>query len=149
MPNNLKSIMVRNVDFKHPQLHGPEYSIEWEMSSYHACALRAELKAHYMSCNPYSSFTKVIGMKKMNNGNFEFEAIRNGTNSQGRLNDEPRVIDGSKQPLEDKAFLSGSKGTIKVDAYPVTDEYGNGTIRLLIDTIQVTYAIYSSGPDID
>jgi len=149
MPNNLKSIMVRNVDFKHPQMHGPEYSIEWEMSSYHAGALRAELKAHYMSCNPYSSFTKVIGMKKMNNGNYEFRAIRNGTNSQGALNDKPHVIDGSKKPLEDKAFLSGSKGSIKLYADPVTDECGNGTIRLIIDTIQVVHAIYSRGPDIE
>ena len=161
--------MVRNVTFKHPRIHttyhdneseqrlvqcppqepGASYSIEWEMSSYHARALRAELKAHYMSCNPYSSFTKVIGMKKMNNGAYEFTAIRNGADSQGNLNNKPNVIDGMKKPLEDRAFLSGSKGSIKVNACPVTDESGNGTIILLIDTIQVVHAIYSKGPEID
>ena len=112
-------------------------------------ALRAELKAHYMSCNPYSSFTKVIGMKKMNNGAYEFTAIRDGADSRGNLNNKPNVIDGMKKPLEDRAFLSGSKGSIKVNACPVTDESGNGTIILLIDTIQVVHAIYSKGPEIE
>ena len=169
MPNNLEPTMVRDVKFKNPLLHatyqdneteqhlkecppdvpGAAYSIEWEMSSYHARALRAELKAYYVSCYPNSPFTKVIGMKKMNNGNYEFRATRNGTNSQGGLNDKPRVIDGAKQPLADLAFLSGSKGSIKVYADPVTDKYGNDTIRLIIDTIQVVHAIYSRGPDIE
>ena len=69
----------------------------------------------------------------------------NGTNSQGALNEKPRVIDGMKQPLADTAFWGGSKGSIKVTAYPVTDPDGNGGISLLIDTVQVSHAVYGGG----
>ena len=84
-------------------------------------------------------------MKKLENGNYEFRAKRNGVNGQGALNEKPRVIDGSKQPLADTAFWGGSKGSIKVTAYPVTDPDGNGGISLLIDTVQVTHAVYGGG----
>ena len=84
-------------------------------------------------------------MKKLESGNYELKAKRNGTNSQGALNEKPRVIDGMKQPLADTAFWGGSKGSIKVTAYPVTDPDGNGGVSLLIDTVQVTHAVYGGG----
>ena len=43
---------------------------------------------------PKSPFSKVFGMKKLDNGNYEFRAKRNGVNGQGALNEKPRVIDG-------------------------------------------------------
>jgi hypothetical protein len=69
--------------------------------------LHAELKAHYETCQRKEPFTKIFGMKKMENGNFEFRAKRNGTNSQGVLNEKARVIDGSKQSLADLAIWGG------------------------------------------
>jgi hypothetical protein len=157
--------MIRNVEFKYPRLNGTyrfntsqkkseecaptasgaSYSIGWEMSKDQASKLHAELKAHYETCQTKSPFTKVFGMKKLENGNYEFRAKRNGVNGQGALNEKPRVIDGSKQPLADVAFWGGSKGNLKVTAYPVTDPDGNGGVSLLIDTVQVTHAVYGGG----
>ena len=162
---DFKSVMIRNVEFKYPRLNttyrystaekrseecaptaqGASYSIGWEMSKDEASKLHAELKAHYETCQTKSPFTKVFGMKKLENGNYEFRAKRNGVNGQGALNEKPRVIDGSKKPLADVAFWGGSKGNLKVTAYPVTDPDGNGGISLLIDTVQVTHAVYGGG----
>jgi hypothetical protein len=162
---DFKPVMIRNVEFKYPRLNGTyryntsekkseecaptasnaAYSIAWEMTADDAKTLHAELKAHYETCQTKAPFTKVFGMKKLDSGNYEFRAKRNGTNSQGALNDKPRVIDGMKQPLADTAFWGGSKGSIKVTAYPVTDPDGIGGVSLLIDTVQVTHAVYGGG----
>jgi len=162
---DFKPVMIRDVEYKYPRLNttyrfntsqkkseecapgasGAAYSIAWEMSADAAKALHADLKAHYESCGRKEAFTKVFGMKKLDSGNYEFRAKRNGTNSQGTLNEKPRVIDGAKNPLADTAIWSGSKGSIKVTAYPVTDPDGNGGISLLIDTVQVSHAVYGGG----
>ena len=162
---DFKPVMIRNVEFKYPRLNAcyryntaekkseecaptasnASYSIAWEMTADGAKTLHAELKAHYETCQTKAPFSKVFGMKKLDSGNYEFRAKRNGTNSQGALNEKPRVIDGMKQPLADLAFWGGSKGSIKVTAYPVTDPDGNGGVSLLIDTVQVTHAVYGGG----
>jgi len=162
---DFKPVMIRNVEFKYPRLNAcyryntsekkseecaptasnAAYSIAWEMTAAEAKTLHAELKAHYETCQTKAPFSKVFGMKKLDSGNYEFRAKRNGTNSQGALNEKPRVIDGMKQPLADTAFWGGSKGSIKVTAYPVTDPDGNGGVSLLIDTVQCTHAVYGGG----
>jgi hypothetical protein len=162
---DFKPVMIRNVEFKYPRLNGTyryntsekkseecaptasnaAYSIAWEMTAEEAKTLHAELKAHYETCQTKAPFSKVFGMKKLDSGNYEFRAKRNGTNSQGQQNEKPRVIDGMKQPLADTAFWGGSKGSIKVTAYPVTDPEGIGGVSLLIDTVQVTHAVYGGG----
>ena len=162
---DFKPVMIRDIEYKYPRLNttyrfntsqkkseecapgasGAAYSIAWEMGADAAKALHADLKAHYESCGRKEAFTKIFGMKKLDSGNYEFRAKRNGTNSQGALNEKPRVIDGAKNPLADTAIWSGSKGSIKVTAYPVTDPDGNGGISLLIDTVQVSHAVYGGG----
>jgi len=162
---DFKPVMIRNVEFKYPRLNGTyryntsekkseecaptasnaAYSIAWEMAADEAKTLSADLKTHYETCQTKAPFGKIFGMKKLDSGNYEFRAKRNGTNSQGALNDKPRVIDGMKQPLADLAFWGGSKGSIKVTAYPVTDPEGVGGVSLLIDTIQITHAVYGGG----
>ena len=162
---DFKPVMIRNVEFKYPRLNGTyryntsekkseecaptasnaAYSIAWEMTADDAKTLHAELKAHYETCQTKAAFTKVFGMKKLDSGNYELRAKSNGTNSQGQQNEKPRVIDGMKQPLADTAFWGGSKGSIKVTAYPVTDPEGIGGVSLLIDTVQVTHAVYGGG----
>jgi len=162
---DFKPVMIRNVEFKYPRLNAcyryntaekksekcaptasnAAYSIAWEMQADEAKTLHADLKAHYETCQTKAPFSKIFGMKKLDSGNYEFRAKRNGTNSQGQRNEKPRVIDGMKQPLADTAFWGGSKGSIKVTAYPVTDPDGSGGISLLIDTVQITHAVYGSG----
>lgn len=165
---DFKSVMVRDVEFKWPRLNatyrynssekhseeaaptasGAAYSIGWEMTKDDAAKLHAELKAHHETCETKGPFSKVFGMKKLENGNYEFKAKRNGVNAQGALNEKPRVIDGMKQPLADVSFWTGSKGNIKVTAYPSQNPQTNppeNGISLLIDTVQVTHAVYGGG----
>ena len=162
---DFKPVMIRNVVFSYPRLgatykfntaekrseecnpraQGAAYSIGWEMNKDDAGKLHAELKAHYESCVTKAPFSKVFGMKPLENGNVMFSAKRNGVNGQGEENPKPKVIDGMKQPLADLNFWGGSEGSIKVTAYPVTDPNGNGGISLLIDTVQVVNAVYGGG----
>jgi len=157
--------MVRNVVFSYPRLaatykyntaekrseecnpraQGAAYSIGWEMSKADARKLHDELKAHYESCVTKVPFSKVFGMKALENGNVSFSAKRNGVNGKGDENPKPTVIDGMKRPLEDLNIWGGSEGNIKVTAYPVTDPDGIGGISLLIDVVQVTKAVYGGG----
>ena len=159
---DFKQIMVRNVEYKYPRLaetyryntaekksepcqptaSNAAYSVAWEMSEADARAFYAECKQHYESCQTKAPFAKIFGMKKLENGNVEFRAKRNGTNSQGALNEKPKVIDGMKQPLTDLNIWSGSKGNIRVTAYAALDPDGIGGISLLIDVVQVTHAAY-------
>ena len=162
MSNDFKPVMIRNVEFKFPRLHatfkfntaekrseecppraqGAAYSIGWTMSADEARTLNNELKDHYNSCTTKAPFTKVFGMRKLDDGSVEFRAKRNGCNAQGEESKKPNVIGGDKQPLADTAIWGGSKGSIRVTAFPVTDPDGNGGISLLIDTVQVTHAVY-------
>ena len=165
---DFKSVMVRDVEFKWPRLNatyrynssekrseeaaptasGAAYSINWEMTKSEAGKLHAELKAHYETCQTKGPFNKVFGMKALENGNYEFKAKRNGVNGQGALNEKPKVIDGQKLPLADVAIWGGSRGNIKVTAYPSQNPQTNppeNGISLLIDTVQVTHAVYGGG----
>ena len=162
---DFKPVMIRNVEFLYPRLHatykfntaekrseecnpraqGASYSIGWKMDKDAAQALHSELKEHYESCKTNPPFSKVFGMKKMDDGSFTFSAKRNGCNGQGEENSKPNVIDGMKKPLADTAIWGGSKGSIKVTAFPVTDPEGNGGVSLLIDTVQVTHCVYGGG----
>ena len=159
---DFKPVMIRNVEFLYPRLNatykfntaekrseecnpraqGASYSIGWKMDKDAAQALHSELKEHYESCKTNPPFSKVFGMKKLDDGSFTFSAKRNGCNGQGEENSKPNVIDGMKKPLADTAIWGGSKGSIKVTAFPVTDPDGNGGVSLLIDTVQVTHAVY-------
>ena len=162
---DFRDFMLRNVVFSYPRLgatykfntverrseecnpraQGAAYSIGWEMSKDDARKLHAELKAHYESCVTKAPFSKVFGSKQLENGNVMFSAKRNGVNSKGDENPKPTVINGLKQPLEDVHIWGGSKGNLKVTAYPVTDPNGVGGISLLIDIVQVTDAVYGGG----
>ena len=162
---DFKPVMIRNVVFSYPRLgatykyntaekrseecnpraQGAAYSIGWEMSKEDAGKLHAELKAHYESCVTKAPFGKIFGMKPLESGNVMFSAKRNGVNGKGEENPKPTVINGLKQPLEDVHIWGGSKGNLKVTAYPVTDPNGIGGISLLIDIVQVTDAVYGGG----
>ncbi len=165
--NDFKSIMVRNVVFKWPKLNGTyrynsadkrseecaptasnaAYSISWDMPAADAKAFYADLKAHYEACDRKETFGTVFGMKKIDDDTVEFRAKRNGVDRSGKINQAPKVIDGMKQPLADTAIWSGSKGSIKVTAFPSSNPQTNPPqhgISLLIDTIQITEAVYGS-----
>jgi len=165
---DFKPIMIRNVEFKYPRLtetyryntaekrsepcqptaSNAAYSIAWVMTADAARAFYAECQAHYATCQTNAPFAKVFGMKKMDDGTVEFKAKRNGTNGGGKVNEKPKVIDGMKQPLTDTNIWGGSKGNIRVTAYPALDPDGIGGISLLIDTVQVTHAVYG-GSNLD
>ena len=167
---DFKKMVLRNLEFKYPRLNttyrystaekrseecaptaqGATYSISWEMGKDEAAKLHSELKAHYETCKTKGPFSKVFGMKKLENGNYEFKAKKNGVNREGNVNKKPEVVDGMKQPLADLKFWSGSKGNIIFTAYPSSNpqtsppEYG---ITLMINSVQVTHAVY--GGDLD
>ena len=88
-------------------------------------------------------------MKKREDGLVVFNAKKNGTNRAGQNNEPPKLLAGDLSPLEDRRIWGGSVGNMRVLAYPVQSPQGDGGISLLLDTIQVTKAVYGSDADGD
>jgi len=128
---------------------GAGYSISWDMPMDEARDLYNALKAHYAECKKSKpkmpDFAQVFGMKKDEDaGTVRFTAKKRAVSNDGKINKPPRVVDGQLNdlPAEEKAIWSGSKGSIRVRAFPTTDPDGTGGISLLLDTVQVTEAVY-------
>lgn len=132
---------------------GASWSCGFLMSAEEAKALWGELQAHYKDCQTRNSklpkFTTVFGMKKREDGTVVFSAKKNGMSAKGVANEAPKVLAGDLSPLADRRIWSGSVGNVRLIAYPVQNPDGDGGISLLLDTIQVTKAIYGSEQDID
>lgn len=163
--DDFKKIIVKNVELKYPRLgetfrynaaerrsepckptaNGAAWSLSWVMKGDEAKALFMDLKAHYAATGAKAPFTTVFGMQKQEDGTVLFRAKRNGTKSNGEVNNPPIVIGGDKMPLVDRNIWSGSVGTIRCWAAPVTDPDGNGGISLFVDAVQVTEAVYGGG----
>jgi len=129
------------------------WSIGWSVSKEDAINFRNEMRTHYEACQKIDSglpeFSKIFGMKKLDNGLVSFRAKKNGANRNGDVNDAPTVIDGAKNQLADKAIWSGSKGAVRVIAFPTKSPDGTGGISLILDTVQVTQPLYGGGGDDD
>ena len=123
------------------------------MSAEEAKSLWGELQAHYKDCQTRNSklpnFSTVFGMKKREDGLVVFNAKKNGTNRAGQNNEPPKLLAGDLSPLEDRRIWGGSIGNMRVLAYPTQSPQGDGGISLLLDTIQVTKAVYGSDADGD
>jgi len=132
---------------------GASWSCGVLMSSEEAKALWTELKTHYADCQSRNSklpdFKTVFGMKKREDGLVVFSAKKNGTNRAGQNNEAPKLLAGDLSPLEDRRIWGGSIGNMRVLAYPVQSPQGEGGISLLLDTIQVTKAVYDSAQNDD
>lgn len=125
---------------------GASWSCGILMSAEEAKALWGELQAHYKECQSRNSklpaFTTVFGMKKRDDGTVVFSAKKNGMSAKGVANEAPKVLAGDLSPLADKRIWSGSTGNMRLIAYPSQNPAGEGGVSLLLDTIQVTKAIY-------
>ena len=136
-----------------PSAQGAAWSVSWQLSHEDAKALHGELAAHYNECRSRDTtlpaFSKVFGMKKLDNSIVSFRAKKNGTNRSGEQNTAPTVIGGDKQPLENRAIWSGSKGTLRVIAFPSKSPQGEGGISLLLDAVQVLEPIYGDAGGMD
>ena len=161
-----KKVLLKDIDLAYPRLdnthrynsadqrsepcnptaQGAAWSVSWSMSHEAAAKLHGELKAHYEECRKRDTtlpaFDKVFGMKKLDNGLVSFRAKKNGTNRSGEANQPPTVIGADKQPLENKAIWTGSRGTLRVIAFPSKSPQGEGGISLLLDAVQVIEPVY-------
>lgn len=168
-----KKIVLKDVEFQYPRLdatyrfnsqdqrseqcsptaQGAAWSVSWTLSHEDGKALHADLAAHYNECKTRDTtlpaFSKVFGMKKLDNGLVSFRAKKNGTNRAGDQNAPPTVIGGDKQPLADKAIWSGSKGTMRIIAFPSKSPQGEGGVSLLLDAVQVIEPIYGDAGGMD
>ena len=167
--NDFLSVMVRDVELVYPKLdqpykfntaakrsepadaraQGASYSCSWLMSADEAGKLHAQLKAHFETCRPNETFGKVFGFKKIDDNAFQFSAKRNGVNGKGDLSPKPTVIDGQKQPMTDLNIWSGSRGNLRVTAYPVTAPDGSQGVSLLLDVTQITKLVTGNAGGLD
>ena len=175
MPSDFQKIIVKDVLFQYPKLDQPyrfnsqqrrsepcaaaaqnaAYEVKFIVSAEQATPIFDQIKAHFNECksrNPkLGKLSKVFGMKKNDDSTVTFTAKKNAMNKAGELNKIPTMIDGAKQPIEDRRIWSGSTGTIKVLAFPSTDprpgmEQNQGC-SLLLDAVQVVHAVYGSDDD--
>ena len=171
MPSDFQKIIVKDVLFQYPKLDQPyrfnsqqrrsepcadaaqnaAYEVKFIVSAEQAAVIFDQIKDHFNECksrNPkLGKLSKVFGMKKNDDSTVTFTAKKNAMNKSGQLNEIPKMIDGAKQPIEDRRIWSGSTGTIKVLAFPSTDPDQNQGVSLLLDTVQVVHAVYGSDDD--
>lgn len=171
MANNTDflKVMIRDVKFLWPRLDQPYrynnvekrtepcpatatnagYSITWEAPTDAGRALYNELRGHYEKCRAGNAklpeFGTVFGMKRDDeNGVVIFTARKRAVSQAGTANKPPKVVDAALKPMtgEDAQFWSGSRGDLRVLAFPTTDPDGVGGISLLLDVVQVKEAVY-------
>ena len=122
------------------------YSIAWVMTSDEAKGLFQTLRTHYNAQRELNrklpEFKQVFGMKKLEDGTVHFTAKKRAVSGQGKLNKPPVVVGPDLKDLADKAIWSGSRGNIRVQAFPTTDPDGAGGVSLLLDAVQVVEAKY-------
>jgi hypothetical protein len=161
-----KKFIQKDVTFQYPKLDQPHrfnsaegrsepcgaaasgaaYSVAFDLSAAAAKQFHADLKAHYESCRgadkTLPAFAKVFGFKKTDDGLFRFTAKRNATTTRGtpaKPVDVMEVIEGKMTPLEDKQIWGGSKGHLRVTAFPTkSPASGEGGISLALDAVVVT-----------
>lgn len=132
---------------------GAGYSIGIKLSLKDAKALKADLLAHYADCAKRNSklppeTQTVFGAKVMtdSDGNktdfVSFTAKKKAMSNAGEANKPPRIVGMDLQELADKAIWSGSKGHIRMLAYPTVDPDGMGGVSLMLDAVQITEAVY-------
>lgn len=103
---------------------------------------------HFKSCKGKAKFGGVFGLKiDAETGEHHFRAKRNCTTKAGDLSQEPVVRDkyGRMLDAEGRKFWTGSRGDIRVMAFPSTDPDGKNGISLLLDTVVVREAKYQDG----
>ena len=132
-----------------PTVQGAGWSIAWDMPATDARKMWDALAAHYAKCQQNNrklpEFSEVFGVKKNDDGeSVRFTAKKRAVSAAGTENKPPRVIgaDMKDMPTDERAIWSGSRGNLRVLAFPVTDPDGKGGISLLLDAVQVIEAVY-------
>ena len=143
-------------------VQGAGYSIGFQLPLETAKTIRDELKKHYDDCRARNTslpeFAEVFGMKraKDEDGNetefVQVTAKKRAISNDGKVNKPPKVYGAGQDAhgapkwvdLEDKAIWTGSKGHIRVLAFPATNPEGKGGISLLLDAVIVTKPEYGS-----
>lgn len=124
------------------------YSVSWECDMAEGRAFFKTVQDHYKACQTRNAklpaFAKVFGMKKDDAaGKVTFTAKKRAMNNDGKENKPPRVVDVTLKDLPDPRIWSGSKGGVRIFAFPATDpQTGEGGITLLLDAVVVTDAQY-------
>lgn len=170
MANNpdFMKLVIKNVDLQWPRLDQPyrynqatektepcaptaqnaAWSCGWTVPMAEGKAMFEVLKKHFNECkarNPsLGVFSKVFGMKKDEaSGTVTFSAKRACVSQDGSVKKPPTVTDARLQDLADKAIWSGSKGGLRVLAFPTKDPRdGAHGITLLLDAVVVSNPVY-------
>jgi hypothetical protein len=165
--NDFLKVMVKDTTFHWPRLDQPYrynsqekrteacaptvanagYSIAFDMTMAEAKELRKVLSDHYNAARARNSklpeFSKIFGaVKNEEAGTVRFTAKKRAVSNDGKINAPPKVVGADLKDLEEKGIWSGSKGNLRVLAFPTTDPDGAGGISLLLDVVQVVDAVY-------
>ncbi len=134
-----------------PNVTGAGWSVGWEWPMEEGKRFFEAMKAHYNARKALRpelpEFSGVFGMKKDTEKNVcTFAAKRKAVTNKGDLQKPPEVVvplgGGKFAPLEDKSIWSGTKGGIRLSAFPTVDPDGKGGISLAFDTVVVSEAKY-------
>ena len=171
MANNpdFKKVVVRDTELRWPRLDQPyrfnqvtsktepcaptaanaQWSVSWKLPADEAAAFESEMAAHFAACKGRDSkkydtpYGGVFGRRKEDDGSVQFTAKKGAVNHRGDVNDPPRVFGADHEPLEDRAFWTGSKGSLRAWAFPVKNpQTGEWGMRLNLDTVVVTEPAY-------
>ena len=126
-----------------PQDQGAHWGVNFTVSKEMGRKIYKEAADHFKAREPNKTFSGIFGQSQTDDGEIMFRARKNARNAKGQDNKAPMVIDGSKNPLEQLDFWSGSKGAVKVTMRPSFNPRDNTDgVSLMLHSLQVTDAIY-------
>lgn len=130
---------------------GAMWQLPFEVDSATDKTILADASQHFSECKSRNSrmgnFETVHGRKEVDGG-VRYNTKRKTMTSMGKQNQEPRIVDGKRMPLENRAFWGGSTGNIKVTMMPsLNQSSGEWGISLLLDSAQVLEAIYGDAAE--
>ena len=137
-----ENVLINDVEFSYPKLVTP-FKNQFGGENYELQIIvdadRAEEIAKQISKQG----------KPQEDGRVAFNLKRKSTRANGEANGAPRVVDGSKAPLDGSKIGNGSKGNVIVYTYDY--EFGGQTGRShSITAVQVTdLVVYERADDVD
>lgn len=134
----------------HAGAQNAAYTLTWTITKERGDAFRDAMREHYELCRQRKpelpEFSGVFGMKEVVEDEqtvYQLTAKRNAMNSRGEETKPPAVIDEYHEPLADCAIWGGSKGSVRVNAYPSENpQNGLGGISLGLGAVLVKEARY-------
>ena len=125
------------------------WSVSFTLDDKNRDALEQAARAHFADVKAtdkrISSYGGIHSMRKQDDGSVMYTARKKCMTAKGKQNQEPKIVDGNKFPIENRDFWGGTTINLMVTLLPTNSPAsGEWGISILLDAIQVVEPVYGS-----